>query len=87
MNAPRDGCDYRVTQHLGIQTVSQHRKRQQYNPVLSTKIAQVQFKRVRMGFDLHHGRLDPRSRYDLPQLLQINVRQAILPGGHVQGSA
>ena len=29
-----------------------------------------------MGFDLHDGRLDPRSRDDLPQLFQSDVRQA-----------
>ena len=29
-----------------------------------------------MGFDLHHGRLDPRSRNDLAHLLQVNIRQA-----------
>jgi len=29
-----------------------------------------------MRFDLHYGRLDPRNRNDLSQLLQSNVRQA-----------
>ena len=29
-----------------------------------------------MGFDLHHGRLDPRCRNDLSQLLQRNIGQA-----------
>lgn len=52
------------------------RKRQQYDPVLPTEIEQVPFGEVRMGFDLHHRGLDPRSRNDLLQLLQGNIRQA-----------
>ena len=70
VDALRDGCDHRVIQQFRIQAVSQRCKRQQYNPVLSTEIEQVPFREVRMGFDLHHGRLDPRSRNDLSHFLQ-----------------
>ena len=58
---------------LGIHAVSQRCKRQQYNPVLPAEVEQVPFRKIRMGFDLHHGRLDPRSRNDLSQLLQSNI--------------
>jgi hypothetical protein len=53
--------------------VSQRRKRQQHDAVLSTEIQQLPFGEIRMGFDLHHRGLDPRSRNDLLQLRQIDI--------------
>jgi hypothetical protein len=73
VDALRDGRDHRIVQHFRIQVVTQRCKRQQYNPVLSTEIEQVPFRKVRMGFDLHHGWLDTRTRDDLSPLLQRNI--------------
>ena len=55
--------------------MSQRGERQQYDPVFPTKCEQVPFGEVWMGFDLHDGGLDSRSRDDLLDFLQRNVRQ------------
>jgi len=54
----------------------QRGKRQEDNAVLPTELEQFPFGEIRMGFDLHHGGLDPGNRDDLAQLLQIDIRQA-----------
>jgi len=41
--------------------------------MLPAKVEELPLGEIRMGFDLHHGRLDPRSRNDLSQLLQISI--------------
>ena len=71
-----DGCNHRVVQQVWLHGMSQRRKRLQHNPMLPAEVEQLPFGEIRMRFDLHHGRLDPRDRNDLSQLLQRNVRQA-----------
>jgi hypothetical protein len=51
----------------------QRRKRKHYNPIQIAIFEQVPFREIRMGFDLHHSRLDPRSHNDLSQFVESNV--------------
>ena len=47
-----------------------------HDPVLATEIEQIPLREIRMQFGLHQGRLDPRGRNDLLQLVQSNIRYA-----------
>jgi hypothetical protein len=42
--------------------------------VLVTKVEQVPFREIRMGFDFDHSRLDPSGVNDVFQLRQTDIR-------------
>jgi hypothetical protein len=65
---------------------TQRRKSEQHNPVLPTKAKELRLGVIRTGFDLDHGGLDPRSRNDLLQLFQTNVRRSTCTGRRRRGA-
>lgn len=60
-----DGSDDRIRQQVGLAAVAQGRERLQHDPVLAAIVQKFPFRKIGMGFDVHHRRLNGRAGKNL----------------------
>src|SRR5882724_10454427 len=73
---PGDGQNRRIFQRAGPYAMTQWRKCQKNNVPLLAEFQQLRLRQIRMRFNLHHRRFDPRGLIERHQIFKQDVGQS-----------